>query len=149
MHRQHIKKGQIIVHNLNAPLWERFKMRGYCGPYIITPCDVNEEKRSFYLDSDFMPDLRWQWCDDVTDNRIKHKGWYCDDDQHQTIRGVVFRLNHERGFLAGWSMGESMITILDVYIYDDELSAASAADSIAEYAAEQEREYQEKQENEL
>lgn len=141
MVRQYIKSEQIIIHDLNSPLLKRKKMRDVCGPYIFTPCNASDGERFFYLDSDLMPELRWQWCDDVLSN-IRHDGWYCDDTQSQTIRGVVFRLNHNHGFLAGWSMGESMASVLDTYIHNDETSAAYVADSMAENAAEREQQSQ-------
>ena len=100
------------------------------------------EGKSFYLDSDFMPSLRWQWCDNVC-NHIRHTGWYCDNIQYDKIRGIVMRLPRDRGFLAGWSMGDGMISEIEYIIYDDERDAAHAADSIAEKVAEKEREYQE------
>jgi len=56
------------------------------------------------------------------------------------------RLPHNRGFLAGWSIGEGMISEIEYTIYDDERDAALAADSIAEEVAEREREFQESQE---
>lgn len=55
-------------------------------------------RRTFYLASDFAPGLRWQWCDKITDSPVKHHGWYADNHQDTTIRGVVFRLPHGRGF---------------------------------------------------
>lgn len=99
----------------------------------------------FYLDSDFMPSLRWAWCDEVCDS-IRHTGWYCDSFQDSKIRGIVMRLPHNRGFLAGWSMGEGMISEIEYVIYNDEYDAAHAADNIAESVAEKEREFQESQE---
>ena len=56
------------------------------------------------------------------------------------------RLPHNRGFLAGWSMGEGMISEIEYAIYDDEREAAKVADSLAEETAEKEREFQESQE---
>jgi hypothetical protein len=117
-----------------------------CGPYSISPAPNDCKGTSFYLDSDFMPGLRWQWCDDVAGS-IRHTGWftteYGDGDK---IRGLVMRLPHGRGFLAGWSMGESMISYVESSAYESENDAAHAADSLAEDAAEKEREYQEKEE---
>ncbi len=56
--------------------------------------------------------------------------------------GVVARLPRGRGFLAGWSMGERMITSFTGYIYDNARDAALAADGEARHAAEAEQEYQ-------
>lgn len=94
--------------------------------------------RGFYLDDHGSPS-RWVWCDEVI--RIEHTGWYCDEQQDDKIRGLVVRLTHGR-YLIGWSMGEGMASEIDGYIYTDARSAALAADSMAERAAEREREYQ-------
>lgn len=98
----------------------------------------------FYLScKDGQPfNLRWLWCDEVADACIRHTGWFTDEyEQDETIRGIVFRLPRARGFLAGWSMGEHMASTVEYYVYADEVSAAYAADSMAENAAEEEREY--------
>ncbi len=95
----------------------------------------------FYLESDFMPGLRWKWCDEAC-SRIRHKGWFCDEYQEETIRGLVMRLPNNRGFLAGWSMGKGMSSYVDYDVFLDEVDAAQCADSMAENAAEREREYQ-------
>lgn len=104
---------------------------------------VNPNGKMFYLDSDFMPQLRWIWADKVEYSHIDHRGWFTDEyGDGDKIRGLVFRLPHNRGFLAGWSMGESMCGEVDYTIYDDEVQAARNADSMAERVAEREQEYQ-------
>lgn len=119
---------------------ERYKNH-VTGPYYHAP-KPGADGRGFYLNSDGMPGLRWQWCDDVTSS-IRHTGWLTDEfGDSETIRGVVFRLPSGRGFLAGWSMGEGMASSLEYAVYDDESAAAHVADSLAENAAEKEREYQ-------
>ena len=86
--------------------------------------------------------LRWQWCDEVLPS-IRHTGWYSDEfGDGDKIRGLVLRLNHARGFLAGWSMGEGMASEFDGEIHDTAEEAARAANSCAENVAEREREYQ-------
>ena len=133
-----------------CPVNQLKKRRGknrVCGPYYTTRQLITgrHSGKSFYLGSDFSPDLRWQWCDDVT-SRINHTGWFTNEyGDGDIIRGIVFRLPRSRGFLAGWSMGEGMITGRGCTIYGDETAAAYAADSMAEYIAKQEREYQEQQ----
>ncbi len=123
------------------------------GPYYHAPRPLDRENQTlfFYLDSDFMPSLRWQYCDDVA-RSISHSGWFTDDDgAGDTIRGIVARLPHGRGFIAGWTMGEGMASVLDykdVFHADDEIGAALCADSMAENAAEHEREYQEELDDE-
>lgn len=109
--------------------------------YQTAPAPITRGARaesfSYYLDSDFAPDLRWQWCDDVSGARITHTGWFTDENgEGDKIRGLVLRLPHGRGFLAGWSMGEGMATTVERYRYDSEVDAAHAADSIADRASE-------------
>lgn len=112
------------------------------GPYYHAPKpEAAGTGRGFYLDSDGMPGLRWQWCDEVSGASIRHTGWFADECE-TTIRGIVARLPKGRGFLAGWSMGESMASALEAEIYSDETEAARMADSLAESVAEREREYQ-------
>lgn len=109
------------------------------------PCPLQEQKekgRHFYHESDFAPDLRYEYCDQVANVRgIDHKGWYTDPDGFcETIRGIVFRLPHNRGFLAGWTLGAQMSSEVEYYIYEDEISAAHGADKCAQYVAEKELE---------
>lgn len=112
------------------------------GPYVMDPKPRTPGAVSwyFYLDSDFMPGLRWQWCDDVSTS-IHHTGWFMDERWSDTIRGIVMRLPHGRGFLAGWSMGEHMASEVQSDIYQDERDAARVADQLAEQVAEREREF--------
>ena len=117
------------------------------GPYYHAPKPATAERTgwAFYLASDGAPGMRWEWCDLVEGigRAIDHSGWYTDEHRDGAkIRGVVFRLPHGRGFLAGWSMGEGMVTSLDACLYGEETDAALAADELAESAAEAERDYQ-------
>lgn len=123
-----------------AGLRKKHSLRKSCGPYYTAP-KPNSAGYSFYLDSDFTL-ARWKWADE-TDARIDHTGWYTDEHgDADKIRGLVVLLPHGC-FLAGWSMGENMISFVEREIYTDETEAAYAADSLAEYAAEKERENEE------
>ncbi len=115
-------------------------LRKCCGPYQFR-VDADSEYRASYLDSVFFPSLRWEYADKVA-RAIRHTGWFCDEYGDMTIRGIVLRLPRRRGFLAGWTMGESMATEIDVsWVHDDEVDAARAANDLAERAAERTREY--------
>ena len=119
-----------------------------CGPYYHAPKTGNTGQ-SFYLDSDFMPGLRWNYADEVNSD-IRHTGWFTDEyGDFDKIRGIVFRLPKNRGFLAGWTMGVGMASCVDYDIFQDIEECAECADSMAENAAEREREYQESQREEL
>lgn len=129
-------------------------MRKQPSGYILSPGTSPSPDLGFYLIPDHSKDggcpfsLRWSWCDEVEGTRIRHTGWFCDEWQDEKIRGLVFTLPRGRGFLAGWSMGESMISLVERYVYESATDAARAADSMAEKAADEEREYQEKAEAE-
>ncbi len=116
------------------------------GPYYHAskPVVGAHPGQGFYLDDQGMPGLRWAWCDEVEGVRIGHTGWYFSESR-ETIRGLVFRLPHGRGFLAGWSMGEGMASQVDGYVWDDENDAARAANDMAESAAGLQREFEESQ----
>jgi hypothetical protein len=108
-------------------------LRKVCGPYHFRQ-DADAEYRSFYLDSDFAPGLRWRYADEVV--RIDHKGWFVDDFKEDVLRGIVLTLPKSRGFLAGYTMGDHMISFVNVkWIHDDECDAAWAADDEAHMAA--------------
>lgn len=120
----------------------------FAGPYYHAPKPVAgaHPGKGFYLGDQGAPGLRWSWCDEVEGVRIDHTGWHTDEfGISDTIRGLVFRLPHGRGFLAGWSMGEGMASAVDGYVWESEQDAARAADSMAESAAERQREYEERE----
>ena len=119
-------------------------MRRVVGGYYHSPTPNTSTGRGFYLDDAGQPSTRWQWCDNIDGARIRHTGWWIDVHCDTKIRGIVVLLPHGR-FLAGWSMGEHMASSIEPDVYDDIIDAARAADSIAEDAAEREREYQESQ----
>ena len=116
------------------------------GSYYHAPTPNSNKGIGFYLNSDGGPQLRWKWCDDVAPSSIDHTGWYTDEHgDSERIRGVVFYLPHGL-CLSGWSMGEGMATEINTSeIFDNELDAASDADEEARIAAENEREYREKE----
>jgi len=97
--------------------------------------------------STFVPDsLPVRKLRDVHDvaSRIRHTGWYCDDDQSSLCIGIVASLPHAK-FLAGYRLTDSGQHVLQLEnIFDDESDAADYADGIAESHAETERDYQER-----
>ena len=118
---------------------------GCCGDYYHAPSPNNREGRGFYLTRREACGLRYTYADEVSGSGIRDPGWFTDDTCSDTIRGIVLRLPRGRGFLAGWTMGEGMASSVDYSpICDDEAEAAQCADSMAENAAENEREYQER-----
>lgn len=130
----------IYLHDWRAPLRRRLESRRYVGPYQYTvPALGPSAGRGYYASDDSGASetrdsmFRLRACEPP--RRFDH-GWYCDDLQHDSIRPVVLRLPHGRGFLAGWTMGEGMASSVDFDIYTDEADAWRAADSMAERAAE-------------
>ncbi len=75
---------------------------------------------------------------------VQRTGWFIDDFYDDVFTGYVFRLPHGR-FAIGYrdSMSDGyMIDKTSVFDPDDEIGAALAADSMAEIAARNERDYQ-------
>ena len=115
------------------------------APEPIRGRATRAETTSYYDGSDFAPGLRMAYADECDNVRIEHTGWYTDEEgQGELMRGVVLRLPHGRGFLAGWSLGNGMAATVERSIIDNERDAAYQADRIAELAAEKECEYQAK-----
>lgn len=89
--------------------------------------------------------------------RLNHTGWYGDDEGSgfSVLRGVVYQIPARDGqtlYLAGWEWGENgargafsggggTIDIGPGCLYETKEDAAYAADSMAESAADDEREY--------
>jgi hypothetical protein len=69
--------------------------------------------------------------------KLRHTGWYLDNFQEELARGVVLTLSHGR-FMAGitTTYDSSSAAMVENCIYDDERSAASAADAMAQRYAE-------------
>lgn len=74
---------------------------------------------------------------------IEHDGWFTDEYFSNTLRPRVWLLPHGR-FLAGYDASEWDVLHVERAVYSDEREAWRAADSMAENAAEVEREYNEK-----
>lgn len=122
----------------------------FTGGYYSAPTPITggpHQGQGFYLDDAGQPFTRWQWCDTVDGSHIEHTGWFCDEFQNQTIRGLIALLPHGR-YLAGWSMGEGMASDVEGEPFTDRIEAARRADRMAEIAAEHEREYQAQEDDE-
>lgn len=108
-----------------------------------TPIVDGAHKDHFFYLGDMGSPNRYKFCDDIATRTIKHHGWFIDEYQSDTIRGLVVLLSHGR-YLAGWTMGKGMSSAVCCdTMYDDELTAALDADTIARRTAELEREYRE------
>jgi len=125
---------------------------GPCGPYTFARQPLRgagDRCKGFtgYLSSDgsevnegTMVRLRVEKASDIIS--LRHSGWYCDEECHGIMYGVVAILPRSRGFLAGWSLGEGMATSFDGFVWDTIEDAARAADEEARVAADREREFQ-------
>jgi hypothetical protein len=85
------------------------------------------------------------YCDELAKS-IRHTGHYEDEFQDSKLRGVVFRLGHGKGLIAGYQESDNDGYVLDLsYTWDndDEAGAAHAANQFAERTAEKSREYNE------
>jgi hypothetical protein len=132
-----------------AALRKKWAGRRAFGEYYRAPRpETAGTGREFYLESAGQPFTRWQWCDEVDGIRIDHTGWFCDEVGVDKIRGIVAALPHGR-FLAGCSMGEGKASTVAADLYNTAEAAARAADRMAESAAEDEREHQAQQIEEM
>jgi hypothetical protein len=139
------------VHNFSCPLRKRLESREYVGPYYFEPAKPGTG-RGFYQASrglacgDGTFSLRLEWANDhLSGSRLSNiDGYFCDPDgDGDTLKPIVARLPHGRGFLAGWTMGNGMAASMDATIWETIEDAARAAHDLADHDAENERDYQE------
>jgi hypothetical protein len=141
------------IHDFTVPMRERAASRRVVGPYNMRP-DTDHTCVTFYTDSTGQCirhgsriRLRIVDANDVlpfSGRRVTAYGF----NDYDAIVPIIARLPRGRGFLAGWTMGENMISELERDIYEDEQSAAYAAHSVAEYAAERQRDFEESERDE-
>jgi len=121
----------VVAFGKPAMLKKR-EQRKYTGGYYHAP-KPNTGGVGFYLGSDAPFTLRIQ----ETDASFSW-GEFSGD----CYTGIVARLNHNRGFLAGASMGTNMASFLDPEIYADESDAIRAANDAASRAADAQGQYE-------
>ena len=101
---------------------EDFKKVKSMGRKDCTEIHLNylssDKERMFYLGSTFQP---------VGRLKVLDTGWYCDN----TLRGLILALPHGR-FLAGWTLGESMISFVEKNVFRSLKAAERHADDLAE-----------------
>ena len=137
-----------ILHNLNIPLAQR--KRTHTGPYFWTPTPPMSG-RGFYMQHDTRDfvcashgsgfDLRIDLANEHLTGRIANTTSYGSQISDDSFTPIVFRLPRGRGFLAGWTLGAGMASTMEPELYDDAQSAAFAAHSVAERAAEAQQDY--------
>jgi len=91
--------------------------------------------------------VRSKPADEVCPRVIRHQGWYCDSIQSEVFRPYIILLPHGR-FLAAYSEPWNDYLVVDVdgqCVYTTERDAALAADDFARIAAEQQIEYEVKE----
>lgn len=107
----------------------------------------NGDTRIQYWDhKDSVPFRFTGYVDDIRRGH-RHRGWYCDQFQDRTLRGVVYQIPARNGvpqYLSGYqeSDNDSVVLYLDSFEAEP-AEAAYRADRIAERLAESEREYNE------
>jgi hypothetical protein len=137
------------VHDFTVPLHKRLESRKFRGPYEMTPSKPDEPV-GFYMASgeDFVcakhgARIRLR-LEDANLHFRRRRGcivYRCNFDSEGFIP-IVARLPGGRGFLAGWTMGAGMFSVLDRDIFDDAKDAACVAHSLAENAAERQAEFE-------
>ena len=119
---------------------------------------MNKQISPFYINPVSSDGLRWienvskGWrligYADELNRSIQHTGWFTDEDgMGETLRGIVYKLPSRKGspvYAVGYAdpYNDDCARLEIVTHCDDDSEAASYADSIAERAAETEREYQ-------
>jgi hypothetical protein len=94
--------------------------------------------------------LRLESADKHAPRSLRDVAYYTDDDgMAETMRPIIARLPHARGFLAGWTLGAGMAAALDLTIHDTPEEAARVAHALAESDAERERDYQREEDAKL
>ncbi len=143
------------VHDFSVPMRKRYDSRKVVGPYEMRPASPRDESLGFYMASRHFAmadhgakiDLRIEDAGATVWNRTT--AYWADDEGFTKFHPIIARLPHGRGFLAGWTMGKGMCASLDRDIIEDEEDARNAAHSIAENAAEAEREFQAEEQERL
>jgi hypothetical protein len=141
----------ITMIDFSRSLAHRAEVRKHAGPYTWTPATPGGS-RGFYMDRKAVRmhreapfDLRLAYADDFMPRYSRlHGTTYCTDDDGigDTMRPIIARLPHGRGFLAGWTLGPGMCGALDLTIHATAEDAARMAHEEARTAAERERDYQ-------
>ena len=136
-----------FVHDFSRLLPDRAKQRRTVGPYCIRPSSPGSQI-TFYMEegSTLRMDRRGGSPIDLRVARANSAisgtrlarcvGYYGDAFMDDIIEPIIARLPRRRGFLAGWTMGEGMLSTLDRDIHESARDAAFAAHDLAEtYAA--------------
>jgi hypothetical protein len=149
---------EIFLHGFGEgakTLRQRFEMRKTCGPYRrVVPSLVSgrrTEKQNgtgFYFDRHGQMNsadsaFRLRVYDALPQGHGMVTGYYADEFGDTIIRPYVLALPHGRGFLAAYGEGAGMWGSVEFNIYDSLEEAGYVAHSLAENAAERERDYRE------
>jgi len=134
------------------------------GGWHTRACDDNKRwhwvPQGFSTSSDFGSPFEvgcytCRWCENVSGHfrecgdadkiiRLKHRGWFVDNFQDSTTRGMVLQLPARKGktlYLAACSDPYNKnCAIVEICLYDEKEDAARAADGLAERYAEDARE---------
>jgi hypothetical protein len=116
-----------------------WKLSTYESAYAMLSAGSNDGRPVWV--SHAGPEFRREFfCDESSEVRINHTGWFTDDMQCDKARGIVARLPHGR-FLAGYWLSMNDERVYFPEVHDNERDAAYAADEHARVIGEQESEY--------
>jgi hypothetical protein len=149
----------VKLWDLNKPISQRHHK--HVGPYQMNqppmPGNIGWKQTvgggiGGYLSSNSLSEgsgvrIRIKMAADIVSRRGTQWAYNEFSECYEAIVGI---LPSGRGFLAGATMGDGMSTFLETdCIYETERDAAMASKSVAEYAAERRREYEEKERYEM
>lgn len=138
---------EIITHDLRKPMCKRVEERKHCGPYRWRPSKTGTG-RGFYMAEGLKVDQAGSTFDLRLEparnflpfgsrlSRIDGYFYSVAMDRDECLIPIVARLPNKRGFLAGWTMGDGMMSAIDGDVCEDGYNAALAAYDMAERNAE-------------
>lgn len=149
-----------------APAWKALATAKHCNaqgerayeesPWRKTKTNsffIRNGEKCRWMESNETECMRFVGYSDEIVKSIDHNGWYCGDYQDEVMRGVVYQLPARNGseqYLHGYADPcNEGAAFLCVTLTDNKEEAARWADSMAENAAEEAREYDAKERAEL
>lgn len=124
----------------------------YCGVRFSLYKDNKNGINGYCFGIDNAPFRKIGFCDEIRKS-IDHRGWFKDNIELATVRGIVFRLSSSKRkerFIVGYYQNDNDKVVLNLSkIFDDSDDAALYSDRLTEKFAEESRKYDAKNQAEL